>query len=121
MRRTLFALVLLVACEEDGEDGGCFGDGEPARIMIENRTGNTFERITMTSCDLAEMQDFPVPPPGLLDGDDVRLNLPSPGCWLIDYEGEGCTAAPSHRAEQVCTGEVHVWTAGLDTHECIGG
>ncbi len=121
MRRHLLVLALVLGCEADSDDDGCFTDDEPARVTVQNRTGNTFERITMTSCDLATSQEFPVPPPGILDGDDVTLNLPEPGCWLIDYDGEGCTADPSHRIEQVCSGQTHVWTADPDTHVCVGG
>lgn len=123
MRRLSLLVVLLFACEGDeGENAApsCLEGEERAKLTIENRTGNAFETITMTACDMSETQEFPIPPPGLPDGEDMTINLPAPGCWILDYSGEGCESDPDHRAEEVCAGDTYVWTADGDAHVCVG-
>jgi hypothetical protein len=117
----LISFALVFACEASDEEAACLGRDEPARVTLENRTGNAMETIFMVDCDLGQMQEFPVPPGGLADGEDLTFNLPGPGCWILDYAGEGCVAEPKHRVDEVCSGETHVWTATDETHACVGG
>lgn len=99
----------------------CFGDGPGAIVRIENRTGNAIEVVYFVRCDGSDASEFPLMPPGLANGEDVELPLPGPGCWLLDYSGEGCEGTAPHETEmQVCIGDTYVWTPDDLHHECAG-
>ena len=100
------------------EDSGC---AEPPRLHVVNQdTGNAVEEITLVACDESEQSSFPVPPGGLPDGGELTIDLPGPGCWVLQYSGEGCfgdmpgmvTAACGETVEWVLTGENHVCEGG---------
>ena len=121
--------VLVGSCDADQTDGegedsaaGCEPSDEPARLLVQNRTGNTIEVINMRACDGSELVEFPVPSPGLATGEDLTLDLPAPGCWILTYTGEGCFTDPPAQTptEGVCAGDSYTWTATDQTHGCMG-
>jgi hypothetical protein len=103
-----------------GEDA-CMADSPAAILRVENRTGNAIEIIQFVRCDHTDASEFPLMPPGLADGDDVEVPLPGPGCWLLDYSGDGCQGETPHETEmQVCAGETYVWTPDAAHQVCAG-
>lgn len=107
---------------ESGTDSDACADGDEAAIVrIENRTGNAIEIVYFVRCDGSEPSEFPLMPPGLPDGDDVEIPLPGPGCWMLDYSGEGCEGEMPHEtAMDVCAGATYVWTPDDLNHVCSG-
>jgi len=105
-----------LAC--DGEAASC-EDGDPPRVVVTNMTGNAFAEIEIRACDGSELESYPLPPPGLADGDEHTLELPAPGCWMLTYSGEGCFNDPVFQTE-ACAGETIAWDAGSDAHVCQG-
>jgi hypothetical protein len=105
----------------DTEANACFDGDEPATLRIENRTGNAIEVVDFVRCDGTDASQFPLTPPGLADGDDVEIPLPGPGCWLLDYSGEGCEGDMPHETPtDVCAGDTYVWTPDELHHACVG-
>ena len=63
------------------DDSGCT---EPPQLHIVNQdTGNAVEEITMLACDMSDQSSFPVPPGGLTSGGELTIDLPGPGCWVL--------------------------------------
>lgn len=115
---------------ETGSDPDACQDGDdPVSLRIENRTGNAIEVVSFVRCDGSDPSEFPLMPPGLADGDDVEIPMPGPGCWLLDYAGEGCEGDMPHETQTenqtenqsgVCAGDTYVWTPDDLHHVCVG-
>ncbi len=115
-------LLTLSTCDADSDDGGCEASDEPASVAVDNRTGGTVESITATPCDGGQEVELPLPEAGLAFSDQVTLELPSPGCWLLHWNGSGCTNDPPYRTSRdVCGGESYAWTLTIDGRVCEGG
>lgn len=104
------------------DDGGaCFDDGEPAVVELQNRSGNAVETVFFVRCDGTDPSEFPLMPPGLPTGEDVEIPLPGPGCWLLNYAGEGCVGhEPTSTQDDVCAGQTFLWLLDEQNHECVG-
>lgn len=112
-------LVIGMAC--GGDEASCEGE-EPARLHLINHTGNLIEEIVVRACDGSDELVYPVPPPGLADGEEIMIDFPSPGCWVLLYSGDGCFNDPGEQTtEDVCSGETYEWTPDLALHGCVGG
>jgi hypothetical protein len=99
----------------------CEDGADAAIVRVENRTGNAIEVVYFVRCDGTDASEFPIMPPGLPDGEDVELPLPGPGCWLLDYSGDGCEGETPHEtASSVCSGDTYVWTVDDLNHVCMG-
>jgi len=113
-----------ILAESSGEAStgdACFADDPAAIVRIENRTGNAIEVVYFVRCDSTDASEFPLMPPGLPSGMDVEIPLPGPGCWLLDYSGEGCEADTPYSTEtDVCAGDTYVWTPDESRHVCTG-
>ena len=115
-----------IIADDSGSDGAstgdaCFTADPPAILKIENRTGNAIEVVDFVRCDGTEPSEFPIMPPGLPSGMDLEIPLPAPGCWMLNYAGEGCEADPSYSTdEDVCAGDTYVWTPDESHHVCTG-
>lgn len=106
----------------DGSTGAvaCDADTPKPILHIDNQTGNGFDVIYFVHCDGTEPSEFPLVPQ-LATGASLEIPMPGPGCWILDYDGDGCSAEPPHQTEMdVCAGDTYVWTAGPDTHVCAG-
>jgi hypothetical protein len=105
-----------------GDDGGACLDGdEPAVVQIQNRSGNAIETVYFIRCDGTDPSEFPLMPPGLASGEDVEIPLPGPGCWLLDYAGEGCEGEmPTSTEDDVCAGDTFAWLVDDQNHVCAG-
>lgn len=114
----------MLADESSGEptDGdACFADDPVAAVRITNTTGNAIEVVTFVRCDGSDASEFPLMPPGLATGSSIEIPLPAPGCWAMNYSGEGCQGAMVHEtAMDVCAGDVYEWTPQTDNHICAG-
>jgi hypothetical protein len=99
------------------EEGTCF---EPPHLRVVNQdTGNAVEEITMVACDMSDEFSYPVPPGGLPDGGEITIDLPGPGCWVLQYSGEGCFGDVPGMAEATC-GETVEWVLTGENHVCAG-
>lgn len=100
------------------EDTGC---ADPPQLHVVNQdTGNAVEEITMVACDMSDQSSFPVPPGGLPDGGELTIDLPGPGCWVLQYSGEGCFGDVPGMVEAAC-GETVEWVLTGENHVCAGG
>jgi hypothetical protein len=100
------------------EDTAC--SDEPPRLHIVNATGNAVEEIVMLACDMTDEVSFPVPPGGLPVGGELTIDLPGPGCWVLQYNGEGCFADPPGMVEAAACETVE-WMLTPESHVCAGG
>lgn len=99
----------------------CFADDPPPVLQIVNDTGNAIEFVFFVRCDGTDPSEFPLMPPGLATGMSLEIPLPAPGCWLLNYSGEGCEGdMPHETATDVCAGETYVWDIDLAHHLCVG-
>jgi hypothetical protein len=119
MKLRWLCLGWLSACG-GGSDESCGDPDQPARLHVINETGNTFAEIVLRSCDGTMENAVPLPPPGLADGEERTIELPTPGCWEVSYTGDGCFNVPVHETPEVCGGQTHEWVADLETHACAG-
>ena len=111
-------LLALSTCEADES---C-ENGEPATLVFENRTGGVVLSITATPCDGGEAQALPLPDTGVMFTEQFVVALPSPGCWLLQWSGDGCTNEPAYRTSpEVCGAESHIWAASTEGRVCEGG
>ena len=85
-----------------------------------NNTGNTIEVLHFLACDMSDGNDYPLPPPGLANGDSTNIPFPGPGCWLIGYEGEGCASDMPVTTPELACGEVYSWMPDDLNHVCQG-
>ena len=125
----LTSLLLLpaLACATDNEDEGSEsnadetgGECTPPSLDLRNNTGNTIEGITFVKCDMSDGNDYPLPPPGLADGEGTTIPFPGPGCWVLGYEGEGCFEFEPVTPPELDCGETYAWTLTEDNHICQG-
>ena len=100
----------------EGDTSSC----DPPALELHNNTGNAIEIVRFDACDMSDGAEFPVPPPGVLDGESATIAFPGPGCWVLGYEGEGCFNVTPEMVEELECGETHVWTVGPDDHICQG-
>lgn len=128
LRRSLRAIVPLalvlglaggLACTEEEEIPDSCDDQQPT-LALDNQTGNTIDVIHFYACDMSEQSDYPLPPPGLATGESVEIPFPGPGCWIMQYEGDGCLNDPVEQTDPLDCDAVWAWTAGLDEHICAG-
>ena len=128
------ALLVVVSCdgEEEMEDAAaddaemterCPESTEDAFVTAENRTGSVMTTFTFRACDGSDLVTSPIPGEGLADGEDLTMELPKPGCWIMGYEGNGCFNEPKHQTAPmgVCGGDTHVWLADAEAHTGPGG
>ncbi len=99
------------------EETACSG-GLP-QLHIVNATGNAVEEIIMLACDMSDQSSYPVPPGGLPDGGELTIDLPGPGCWVLQYNGEGCFGDPPGMVDAAACETVE-WMLTLDEHVCAG-
>lgn len=127
----LVAMALsLPACGDDGDptmetgaDGGATTDCAPdelPQLHVVNQTGNAVEEITMLACDMSDMSSYPVPPGGLPTGGELTIPLPGPGCWVLQYSGEGCLSDTPGMVEAAACETVE-WLLDENNHACAGG
>lgn len=106
---------------ESATTDACFADDPVAAVRIVNDTGNAISVVTFVRCDGTDPSEFPLMPPGLQTGSSLEIPLPAPGCWLLNYSGEGCEGAlPHETAMDVCAGEVYEWMIDNFHHQCVG-
>lgn len=98
------------------DDTGC---AALPQLHVTNTTGNAIEEIIMLACDMTDQVSFPVPPGGLPDGGELTIDLPGPGCWVLQYNGEGCFGDPPGMVEAAC-GQTVEWSLTPDSHVCAG-
>ncbi len=102
--------------EDTAEDTGC---AALPQLHVTNTTGNAIEEIIMLACDMTDQVSFPVPPGGLPDGGELTIDLPGPGCWVLQYNGEGCFGDPPGMVDAAC-GQTVEWPLTPDSHVCAG-
>ncbi len=118
----LLVLLTLSTCDADTDGGACEASDEPASVTIDNRTGGTVESVTATPCDGGEEQELELPDTGVAFSDQFTVELPAPGCWLLHWNGAGCTNDPPYRTTtDVCGGESYAWMVTIDGRVCDGG
>lgn len=106
----------------DPTDGdACFADDPVAAVRVVNDTGNSIQVVDFVRCDGTEPSEFPVMPPGIATGTSLEIPLPAPGCWLLNYSGDGCEGdMPHETAMDVCAGDVYEWNIDSLHHVCVG-
>ncbi len=116
-------LLTLSTCDADAtDDGACEASDEPASLTIDNRTGGVVESVTATPCEGGQEQELALPDAGIAFSEQFTVELPAPGCWLLHWNGNGCTNDPPHRTTtNVCGGESYEWTTTVDGRVCDGG
>ncbi len=106
----------------DADDGACGESDDPVSLMVENRTGDDIMSITATPCDGGDEQELSLPSEGIPFTEQSTVGLPGPGCWLLHWDGGGCSNDPPHRTStNVCGGETYAWTADTQGRICEGG
>lgn len=122
-RATLLALLTLSSCDADATgDGACDPSDEPASVTVDNRTGSVIEAVTATPCDGGQEQELVLPDMGIPFSETFTVELPAQGCWLLHWNGSGCTNDPPHRTtSNVCGGESYAWMVTIDGRVCDGG
>lgn len=119
---TAFFLALTVACDDDdgmsdGETGGTC-DAPPA-VQVTNTVSNAIEELIFTACDMSDQVSYPVPMGALPPGEMLTASLPGPGCWIIEYRGEGCeTNNPLMAEVEAC--DTVAWEPDEFNHGCVG-
>jgi hypothetical protein len=114
-------LALGLGCAEDEPEipDEC-ADGMQPTLEIINTTGNTIQVIYFVSCDMAEQSEFPLAPPGLADDESISIPFPGPGCWRLDYEGDGCVADVPTETQPLDCDATYEWMPDEFNHICIG-
>ena len=116
---SVLGLVLGVACTEDEPEipEDCT---EQPTLDVTNMTGNTIQVIYFVACDMSDQSEFPVPPPGLADGESISIPFPGPGCWRLNYEGDGCEAYEPIQTDPLDCDSMFEWLVDEDNHICTG-
>jgi hypothetical protein len=114
----LACLSLVLACTEEEPPQSC-PEQQPTLDFV-NMTGNTVQVIRFSACDMSEQSDYPLPPPGLPTGETVSIPFPGPGCWVLDYEGEGCQAYMPLQTDDLFCDDSFEWVADDMNHICVG-
>ena len=79
---------------------------------MDNRTGGVVQSITATPCNGSEAQQLTLPDGGIAFSSQATIELPGPGCWVLEWSGDGCTGeSPYQTSTDVCGGETYEWTA----------
>ena len=107
------------ASDDEATDTDC-ADQQPT-LELTNNTGNTLQVIQFRACDMSDQSDFPLPPPGLADGESISIPFPGPGCWNLSYEGDGCTTYEAVMTEDLGCDDTYEWLADDMNHICTGG
>jgi hypothetical protein len=114
----LACVSLLLACAEEKPPESC-SDQQPTLEFV-NTTGNTVQVIHFYACDQSEQSDYPLPPPGLPTGETISIPFPGPGCWQMQYEGDGCQNDPPEQADDLFCDDTYEWVTDELDHICIG-
>ncbi|MCO4772161.1 MAG: hypothetical protein KDA24_19160 [Deltaproteobacteria bacterium] len=91
-------------------------------LQIDNNTANSFNVLQQRPCPSTDPDDFnelALPAGGLASGDTWRWLLPTPGCFFLSMEGEGCFAETE--AGPLSLGEQYVWQLTDADLLCQGG
>ncbi len=122
---TLLALLTLSTCDGEASESDsvpCEPSDAPSSVTVDNRSGNRVEAISATPCESSEEQPLTLPAGGIAFASQATIELPGPGCWLLRWEGEGCTnETPYRTSTNVCGGETYEWTVLLDGRVCEVG
>jgi hypothetical protein len=128
-RSSLLGLSLLLssvgcATESSVDDEGT-NESETAEcdvptLELRNNTGNTIEIVHFDACDMSDGHDFPIPPPGLANGESTSIPFPDAGCWVLSYEGEGCFSMVPEMPGDLACGDSYAWTPDDSNHICEG-
>ena len=113
----LACLSLVLACAEEEPPESC-PDQQPTLEFV-NSTGNQVEALHFFACDMSEQSDYPLPSP-LPNGGTVSIPFPGPGCWYVEYEGDGCESEEPRKADDLFCDDTFEWIADDDNHVCIG-
>ncbi len=116
----VLGLSLGFACGEEEADIPESCDEQQPTLALDNQTGNTIEVIHFVACDMSEQSDYPLPPPGLASGEPIEIPFPGPGCWIMQYEGDGCFNDPREQTDALDCDATWTWTPTVDTHICAG-
>lgn len=116
-------LLPLSTCDGEASDSAaCEPSEAPASLTVDNRSGNHIEAISATACDSSEEQALTLPAGGIAFTSQATIELPGPGCWLLRWEGEGCSnETPYRTSTNVCGGETYEWTVRVDGRVCEVG
>lgn len=117
---SLLALLTLAGCDDEKGDGSCEPSSQPATVNVDNRSGGLIEAITAMPCDGGDAQELTVPAEGIAFSSQASVELPGPGCWVLEWSGESCSGESSHRTSPaVCGGDTYEWM--VSTRTCEGG
>ncbi|MFV8754402.1 hypothetical protein ACNOYE_27970 [Nannocystaceae bacterium ST9] len=123
MRSTCLTLIaclsLVLGCAEEEQPPESCPDQQPT-LDFTNATGNTVQVIHFVACDQSDQSDYPLPPPGLPTGESVSIPFPGPGCWYLNYEGDGCQGDQAIETEGLFCDDTYEWTADEAHHICVG-
>jgi hypothetical protein len=123
-RLALLLLLPLLGCPEgtSGDDDDSTAEVTNWTLQVVNSASNTMDYLGRRSCaaDAADpYTEMALPPDGLLPGEFERYGLPTPSCFALHFEGEGCFAdletGPIELQEQVTV------TLTDDDLICAGG
>ncbi len=118
----LLVLLSLSSCDTDASEDGCDPSDAPASVTVDNRTGGVIESVTATPCDGGDERELPLPDAGIPFPEQLTVELPAPGCWLLHWNGSGCTNDPPYRTSpDVCGGDAHAWMVTIDGRVCEAG
>jgi hypothetical protein len=120
----ILVLLTLSTCDGDESDGAaaCEPSEAAASVTVDNRSGLLVEAISATPCDGSEEQELTLPADGIAFASQATIELPGPGCWLLQWDGEGCrNEAPYRTSTDVCAGETYEWTISVDGRVCQTG
>lgn len=98
MRTALLLALLLVplaGCPSETVDDDDDATLEDWTLQIDNNTANTFDLLQQRPCPSTDPDDYnelALPAGGLGPGETWRWLLPTPGCFALQLQGEGCFA-----------------------------
>jgi len=91
----LLALLPLLGCPSESVDDDDDATLEEWTLQIDNETVNTFDMLMQRPCPSTDPDDFnelALPAGGLGPDETWRWLLPTPGCFALRLEGDGCFA-----------------------------
>jgi hypothetical protein len=114
--------VLLGACpsSEPVDDDDATLDEYTLEIV--NDSANTFTLLQQRPCpstDPSDYRELALPAGGLGPGVAWRWLLPTPGCFALALEGDGCFA--EGQTDPLQLGDTFTWTVTDDDLLCQGG
>lgn len=123
--RLQYALLLIVTClvacptaEPANDDDATLDDWT---LEIVNDTVSTFDLLQQRPCpstDPSDYNELALPAGGLEPGEAWRWLLPTPGCFALSLEGEGCFVETATDPLQL--GDQYVWTIIDNDLTCAG-